>query len=490
MTRAAMRHLAAPLYAMILTAATAGQVFAQAVITGRVVNEQGAPLVGANVFVQGSSIGSQTNANGMYTVNVPESRVDNNRAILVARYIGYTPQERAINMTPGTQTQNFTLRADPFKLDEVVVTGVAEATSQRKLTFSVSRVSEEQLREVPASSPVAALSGKVAGARVALGSGNPGAPPTIRLRGSTNLGIGNSSPLIIVDGVVTRNNISDIDAQDIESIEVLKGAAAASFYGSDAANGVIAITTKRGRNLADNDISFVFRTEYGQAGVERFVPLLEHHPYAVNADGSIAVSGATCVNNTDAGCSRIVKSNSFADNPFPTAGPNAWRNQLKEWLTDGTFYSQNAQLGLRRGTTNISTSLTNDRNQGILPMTSGQFRQNVRMNVDQGIGGKADVSAGVTYGINRNDYDPVGAGSWFELLQRPTSTCVARRRRAAWTSSRRSRTRSRRTRARTRSTRWRTRTTTSAASASSGTSRVATARWSGSASRARTAPTA
>ncbi|HET9424283.1 MAG TPA: SusC/RagA family TonB-linked outer membrane protein, partial [Gemmatimonadaceae bacterium] len=298
--------------------------------------------------------------------------------------------------------------ADPFRLDEVVVTGVAEATSARKLTISVARVSEEQLKQVPASSPVAALSGKVAGVRISGGRGNPGAAPAIRLRGSTNLAAGGSSPLVIVDGVITRNSISDIDANDIESIEVLKGAAAASFYGSDAANGVVAITTKRGRNVADGDLNVSLRTEYGQSDLPRMIPLMEHHPFTTNADGS--------VNWGTYDADRI------ADNPFPSTGENRWRNQLEEWMTNGAFYSMNVQAGARRGNTNFNGSFTNERNQGTLPLTSGLFRRNARINVDQGIGSKADMSIGLTYGLQNNDFDPNAGGSgsvFFSLLQAP-----------------------------------------------------------------------
>ncbi|MDO8631660.1 MAG: TonB-dependent receptor plug domain-containing protein, partial [Phycisphaerales bacterium] len=324
------------------------------------------------------------------------------------------PAERNIALSAGTQTVNFSLRADPFRLEEVVVTGVSSATSQKKLTFSVATVSEAQMREVPASSPIAALAGKVSGAKIAIGRGNPGSQPSIRLRGSTNLGVGTSTPLILVDGVITASTIADIDANDIESIEILKGAAAASFYGSNGANGVVNITTKRGRNLPDNKLAFTLRSEYGQSGFQRYVPLNESHFFVLNPDGRIRQTAAR---------QRVVDFASpgiaYADNPYPAIGPDRWRNQLKTWLEDGVFYSNNLQLGLRRGNTNFHTSYTADRNQGIVPFTNGQHRQNVRLNVDQGLGSKADLSLSTTYGINKNDYDPDGAPSWFNFMQMP-----------------------------------------------------------------------
>src|SRR5688500_10816561 len=381
-----------------------------AVITGRVTNEQGQPVVGANVGLLNMGIGTTANSNGVYTITVPDDRASGQAATITVRFIGMSPMSRIIRLTGGAQTADFQMKADPFRLDEVVVTGVSSATSQKKLTISVATVTEEQLKQVPASSPVAALAGKVSGAKINIGSGNPGAAPTIRLRGSTNLGIGNSTPIIIVDGVLTRNSIADIDANDIESVEVLKGAAGASFYGSDAANGVINITTKRGRNLEENRVSFTTRTEYGTSSLQRYVPLNQSHIYEVNPDGNIRL---------DQSGTRVLTADQFSDNPFPSSGPNQWRNQLKEWTEPGEYVSANIQLGMRRANTNFNTSYTSDHNAGILPLTKGQYRQNIRLNVDQGLGDKLDFSSSITYGVNRNDYDPNDSQSWFSLMQMP-----------------------------------------------------------------------
>jgi TonB-linked SusC/RagA family outer membrane protein len=399
--------------ATLLLASVAGSALAQggALITGRVTNEQGAPVSNANVILPALSLGTYTAANGTYSISIPASRLSGESTTLSARLIGYTRQNRQIVLRAGNQSQDFALKADPFRLNEVVVTGVANATSAAVIPFSVARVSEAQLKEVPASSPIAALAGKVSGAKIALGTGNPGAEPTIRLRGSTNLGIGTSTPMVIVDGVITKYSIADIDANDIASIEVLKGAAAASFYGSDAANGVVNITTKRGKDLADNQVSMQVRGEYGQSDIAHYVPLNHSHNYATNSDGTIALYQNK----------RFLADSlhGYSDVPFPSSGPTAFRNQLETWLQNGTFYSTNVQLGMRRGNTNFNSSFTNDHNQGVLPLTTGQFRQNLRLNVDQGITDKADLSASVTYGLNKNDYDPSSSAAFFALLQAP-----------------------------------------------------------------------
>ena len=390
----------------------AGTALAQqgAVISGRVTGLDGIPVPSVNVLIADLGLGTVTDEEGEYTLAVSADRATGQEVALTARRIGFRPQEQRIVLSGGSQTVNFTLAADVFRLSEVVVTGVGDATEQAKLTISVAKLSEEELTQVPASSPVAALAGKVSGARVSLGRGNPGAPPTIRLRGSTNLDIGNSTPLIIVDGVIARNTLADIDANDIESIEVLKGAAASSFYGSNAANGVIAITTKRGSNIADGRVSYTLRSEFGVSGLERMVPLNTSHYYRTNPDGSTFL--------TPDG-ERVVDADAIADNPYPSTGPERWRNQLDEWMENGEFLTTNFQIGGRSGQTNFHSSFTFDRNAGVLPFTRGLDRRNFRLNVDQGIGDVADISLSVTYGNNKNDYDPNGSLSWFELMQMP-----------------------------------------------------------------------
>ena len=419
MTRIARTRITVPLIALLLSLFVAQEAQAQAaVITGRVTNEQGAPIPGANVAVSTLGVGAQTNASGDYTFTVPDAQANGQTVTVQARFIGFTPAARSITLSPGTQTVNFSLRADPFRLEEVVVTGVSSATERQKLTFSVGQVSEAQIKEVPASSPIAALAGKVSGARVNIGRGNPGAQPTIRLRGSTGLRVGASTPIILLDGVISRANIADIDANDIESIEVLKGAAASSFYGSDAANGVVSITTKRGRGVPDGNLTFTLRSEYGKTELAKYVDINESHHYVVNPDGRIALTAAG---------TRISEADGIADNPWPSSGPDRFRNHLKDWLGDGSvFYSNNFQLGARRGATNFHSSYTSDRNGGILPLTSGQFRQNARINVDQGIGSRADISFSATYGVSKNDYNPNGAQSWFEFMQMPPEVDLRR----------------------------------------------------------------
>ncbi|HEY4955053.1 MAG TPA: SusC/RagA family TonB-linked outer membrane protein [Gemmatimonadaceae bacterium] len=410
-----------PLIALCLSFFTAQKALAQVVVTGRVTNEQGTPISGASVSIPTLGIGGVADTNGDYRFTVPAERATGQSVIVIGRFIGFQRSQRNVSLTPGSQTLNFSLVADPFNLTEVVVTGVATGTEQRKLPFTVAHVSEEQISKVPASSPVTALAGKVAGVHVSLGTGNPGADPAIRLRGSTNLAIGGSAPLLIVDGIVTHSSISDIDGNDIASIEILKGATASSYYGSNAANGVISITTKRGKTLPEGAVQVISRNEYGNASIQHFVSLNKDTPYQLNADGTIFL-------NATGG--RVIASQ-YMDQPYPTTGPTAWRNQLQDWMQQGAYYSSNAQIGLRRGNMNFGSSFTTDHNSGVIPLRKGQYRQNARVNVDQGVGDNLDLSLSMTYATVKNDTHTstfngtANNDDWFALLQAPPDVDLA-----------------------------------------------------------------
>src|SRR5881397_3282398 len=238
----------APLCATALLALVAvsfGEAQAQsAVITGKVTGRQGEALGGAIVVIDEFSAAVATTTQGTYTLTLAPERTKGQTVTLRARYIGYSPGVKQMTLTPGTQTQDFELKFDPMTLDAVVVTGVAEATEAKKLTFAVGHVDAATLQQAPGVSALGALEGKVAGARLLSASGAPGGEPAIRLRSATSIS-GTQDPLIIVDGTITRHGLADINSEDIQRVEVVKGAAASSLYGSDAANGVVQVFTKR-----------------------------------------------------------------------------------------------------------------------------------------------------------------------------------------------------------------------------------------------------
>jgi TonB-linked SusC/RagA family outer membrane protein len=264
-TRHRVRALAVALGGVLLAAPSARAQQQAAVITGTISGEGGRPVEAGNVYINELSVSVPITAGGKYTMTIPGARATGQQVNLRVRAIGNQPGLRLIRVTPGTQTQNFELKQDINRLEEVVVTGVVgEGQERSKVPFAVAHVAAEDL-PVPAMDPVTALAGKVSGMRIATTSGQPGDTPAIQLRGVTSINTTNrsTSPLFIVDGAIMNvGSLQELGALDIESIEVVKGAAGASLYGTRAANGVITITTKRGGSGADA-VRFNARTEYG-----------------------------------------------------------------------------------------------------------------------------------------------------------------------------------------------------------------------------------
>src|SRR5687767_6163233 len=259
----------------------------QAVINGRVTSAAGDALGGANVAVSGTDAVGSASATGTYTITIPAQNVRGQTATVTARFIGYKPATRTITLRAGTQEVNFSLERDPFRLEEVVVTGTAEATELRKTTFTVGRVNEEQLQEVPGASALVAVQGKISAVRLVPTSAQPGGEVALRLRGATSIG-GRQDPLIIVDGIITQFGLSDMAPEDIERVEVIKGAAASSLYGSNAANGVVQVFTKRGSALPDGSLRVTTRLEVGANQFPSEMKFSRAHAWHLNGTGADA----------------------------------------------------------------------------------------------------------------------------------------------------------------------------------------------------------
>ena len=206
---------------------------AQTEIKGTVVDTKGETIIGATVMEKGTSNGTITVFDGNFTIKVKEG------AILVFTYIGYQTAE-----LPAQQDMKVTMKDDAEVLQEVVVTGY---TTQRKadLTGAISTVSVDEMAKQNENNPMKALQGRVPGMNISA-DGNPSGAATVRIRGVGTLN--DNDPLYIIDGVPTKAGMHELNGNDIESIQVLKDAASASIYGSRAANGVIIITTKKGKD--------------------------------------------------------------------------------------------------------------------------------------------------------------------------------------------------------------------------------------------------
>ena len=234
---------------MILSAMLfCGMVAEARVVNGTVKDPTGETIISASVVVKGTTIGTVTDFDGNYTIDVPDDA-----QVLVFSYIGMKTQELTIT----GDVMNVVLSENSEVLEEVVVTGYG-TTKKRDLVTSVASVSADQIKDVPVASAAEALQGKLAGVSVTTAEGSPDAEVKIRVRGGTSLTQSND-PLYIVDGFPV-SSISDIPPSDIASMDVLKDAAATAIYGAQGANGVIIITTKDANT--DNEDKMTFHVDY------------------------------------------------------------------------------------------------------------------------------------------------------------------------------------------------------------------------------------
>lgn len=430
-----LRLLRAAGFGVCAIAIFAGRALAQdAVVTGTVAGGQGEALGGAVVVIDEMSLAVATTVKGSYTLTVPAAKVHGQTVTIHARYIGYAPTSAQITLNAGTQNQNFTLKWDPFTLNAVVSTGVAERTDAKKLTVAVGHVDASQLNQTPAVSALGALEGKVAGVRLVQASGQPGGEPSIRLRGATAISTPSScstepcastespGPLIIVDGTITRHGLADINSEDIDHLEVVKGAAASSLYGSDAANGVVQIFTKRGDRLADGQLVVTVRNEYGQSLKPKSIPTALDSPYRIDTSGTYTDANGVTVNNgdfiTQAGNSiglaglPVIKADGIADVPYNSFGRPVYDAQA-QLLTHAPFYTNYVSVGQRRGNTNYNVSFENTKQEGIMILLKGYNRQNFRLNVDQALTPRFDLSVGGFFGKSNNNQVTQGPGAPF-----------------------------------------------------------------------------
>ncbi|HUQ98950.1 MAG TPA: carboxypeptidase-like regulatory domain-containing protein, partial [Gemmatimonadaceae bacterium] len=383
-------------------------------ISGRVTSDAGVPLAGATVFLAGTNIGAQTSDNGTYTFVVPAGRANGGTETLTARVIGFTARSTQVTLTPGaTLSQNFTLGANPFLLGEVVVTGAGMTTTRERLGVTINRVDSSLVRR--AAEPqnvVASLAAKAPNVNVRTQSGEPGAGASVIIRGEASL-TGTNQPLFVVDGqpidnqtlstaslavnggnladrqggIATPNRAADLNPSDIESIEILKGSAAAAVYGARAANGVILITTKRG-HAGGTKISLSSSMNFDKA---RLVDFLQRD-YAQGslartvrgAPAPIADAAATCGDAPD--CA-------------PTAGRTAWGaklpagtptyDHLSELFRTGATADNNIQVSGGNERTSFYSSLGLTNQVGVIQGPNNKYnRASFRLKGSQEVGSK------------------------------------------------------------------------------------------------------
>ena len=384
-------------------------------IAGRVIDRQTErPLVGVQVRVVGTTRGAQTDETGAYRIlNVPAGTMS-----LAANRIGYAPQTRQVTLAAGgTANADFQMSVAVTTLDQVIVTATGREQTTREIGSSVGVLNTADVQMAPITDASQLLQGKVAGVVVTQSSGTAGGGSRVRIRGNNSMSLSNA-PLIIIDGIRVENSesslgfgvggqapsrLNDINPNDVETVEVLKGPAAAALYGTAAANGVIQVTTKKGKSgRAETRI-------WGESGrltqAARFPDnvLVYGNTVTRNTAGNVVSAGeglcdivARAIGNAPAtgqiGCTGVTES--YRSNPLEDAATTPFR--------DGGRYALGGSLAGGADAATYYLSSTYQQEQGILPMNQ-QARLGVQANTTGRIGEKLTVGANVAYLNNRTD---------------------------------------------------------------------------------------
>jgi TonB-linked SusC/RagA family outer membrane protein len=377
-------------------------------IRGRVIDaSSGEPLATAQVAVVGTSFGALTDASGNYTIgNIPAGLY----TIQVTR-IGHAQTQREnVQVTDGaTVTVDFSMRTTALALDEVVVTGLADPTSARRVPFTIARLSADNL-QVPQANAIASLQGKVAGASITAPA-QPGGGINVLLRTPTSINRTNT-PLFVVDGVVLASTFgrssTDLSSLDIESIEVVKGAAAASLYGSRASSGVIQIRTRRGAGMESGVTRITARSEVGVNQLANRPTRALHHHYRVDAQGNWIGLDGSSVDRED----RVERpaSERFLDQPYREVF-----DPITQVFDPGSFSTNSVTLARNSEDTNFFTSFSNQRIAGVVLDHGGYSREDLRLNLDHRLGANLQFSFSGSH--MRSEREDLPGDTFFRLAQ-------------------------------------------------------------------------
>ncbi len=348
-------------------------------ISGVVKDETGEPVIGANVVVKGTTNGTVTDMNGRYSLEVPEG------GVLQISYIGYNTQEVKVG---SGDVVNVSLREDSEALDEVVVIGYG-TVKKSDLTGAVGSVQMKDVSQVGITSADRALQGQIAGVQVNARTGQPGESMMIRVRGSNSLAGGNE-PLYVIDGMPVEKMNSDINPEDILSMEVLKDASSTAIYGSRGANGVVMITTKRGRT---GDTVLEYNGYVGVSSLRKKLDLLGKDDY-------IAMVNEVSQND----------GNGIAITPEQAAllPNNDWQD-----LAYQTALTHSHQVSVSGGTdkTKLYSSLNYMNQEGIIK-GSDYNRFALRINGDQKLARNLSLNASIAYSYGTQNTANSNADGW------------------------------------------------------------------------------
>jgi len=380
-------------------------------VSGKVTSaDDGKPMPGVSVVLKGTTKGANTDADGSYSIAVPEQG-----GKLVVSFVGTTTQEVEI----GNQSViDIKLATDTRQLNEIVVTGVGVATDKRKLGIAVESVSAKNLPQTPSASIDQALVGKIAGAQISSGNGTPGAPVNIVLRGINTINRG-TAPILLIDGVQVdatnydsngnlNNNptslLSSIDPNTIERVEVVQGAAAATLYGAQGANGVIQVFTKKGKSgkLNIDFSSSITRNEYLNVGG---VSKSQFNGFQTDAQNNVVYQSGRDANNNPVYAPLQFNPNTLTYNGNVLYNPLDVNNKAdKPYTANLKYYDHYAFFFRPSNTYNNSIALTggSDKVDFALSASNNQQESNVinngayqRSNLTSNIG--IQLAKGLTF---------------------------------------------------------------------------------------------
>lgn len=392
-------------------------VFAQQkTIKGIVVDATGEPLIGVNVSVKGTTIGIITDIDGKYTLEVPTN------ATLVFSYIGYRTQEHSV----GNQTTiNITLQEDTQNIDEVVVVGYG-VQKKETVTGSVSTLKGDDLVKSPVANLSNAIAGKMSGVVTYQRSGEPGYDgATIRIRGSNTLG--NNDPLIVIDGVAARaGGLERLDPNEIETMSVLKDASAA-IYGARAANGVILITTKKGRMGKKPEFTYSFNQGWSKpTNLPEMCDAVEYSELMNELYMNKAMLNPAKNNGQTMGEYTLFRTPEEIE--LYRNGSDPWRYPNTDWYA-ATFKNWSPQrvhnASLEGGSDKYQyfVNFGHKYTDGLYHKSANNYKQfNLRMNVDAQFNDFIKVGAQLMGRQENRNFPSQGAGDllWFTSRGRPT----------------------------------------------------------------------
>jgi len=381
-------------------------------VKGIVTDETGFPVIGANVIQKGvPTNGGTTGLDGDFTISLPPN------ATIVVSYIGYITQEVNVG---NNLTVNIQIKEDSQALSEVVVTALGMTRDKKALGYAMTELKGDDLLKSNVANPITALQGKVAGVQIDMGTAGPQSSQRILIRGNTSLS-GNNQPIFVIDGIIIENDIKigdkfdrdfgndikNLNFDDFETVSVLKGAAATALYGSRASNGVILITTKKGKKGGGLGISVshtqIWDKPYKYPDFQNEFGMGSYPLWPIGSDGQISRNIAPGVNFGPRYDYQPYTVNSIYDGIF-----QPYKNNLSELYETGRTLNTNVAISGGSDKSTFRFSYSNRQDDGLTP--NNEFDRNtLALNVTHDISRIVSAEAGFTY-VNTDARNPTYQG--------------------------------------------------------------------------------